>query len=574
MIGDEYIEQRAELGTALYVLAGLAHDAGCEVDVSDLVHQLNTSLREPFLFMVVGEVKAGKSSLLNALFGRDFCRVDVLPATDRVCVFKYGGSEREVQITPQVTEFYRPISFLQDFNIVDTPGTNTIAAGHEEITNRYLPLADLVLFVFAITNPWGASAWEFLDRVQNKWLKNVAFVVQQTDLRDPMEIDAVVAHLRQTAVQRLGRECPIFPVSAKNAILAKTTGIDKDRLWEASRFGALESYINHTVADGENRRGKLVSICRTARTILKQASDQLRGTHSTLDRDLEQLAALSKTMVWMEEQTLRQVDGLLRGIEQAYVLCEEKGYSFLESKLGFWQTLKLTFGKGNWQQQFHAEVDTNLRQTIQKKVEDAVRLLQAELENVWEQLDEAVVDGFSERDDARGRQLLGDFKAQREKVLTRVELKIAERMSSAAIEEQLGTLLDQTSRWVRLPVGAAAAGVAGVAAAKLYAVALADVTGVLAATATIFGSVVAVAKRRNILETYRARMEEKRKEVISEIESQLQQMVRSTYRDFEATFQPLSSFCSTRKEKFTPLVERLTQLESTFQRISAKLGVQ
>src|SRR5262249_18175870 len=147
------------------------------------LQQLQQSLREPFLFVVVGEVKAGKSSLLNALFGREFCKVDVLPATDRIYVFKYGEEEQNVAVNGQITECYWSAIFLRDFNIVDTPGTNTIVADHQTITEQFVPLADLIIFVFSATNPWAASAWEFLRLLNKKWLKRVAFVVQQTDLR-------------------------------------------------------------------------------------------------------------------------------------------------------------------------------------------------------------------------------------------------------------------------------------------------------------------------------------------------------------------------------------------------------
>ena len=97
------------------------------------------------------------------------------------------------------TERYLPIAFLQDFNIVDTPGTNTMVAEHQTITENFIPRADLMLFVFSVVNPWGASAWELLRFVNQKWLKNVVFVLQQADLRDPGEVEVIEQHLRETA---------------------------------------------------------------------------------------------------------------------------------------------------------------------------------------------------------------------------------------------------------------------------------------------------------------------------------------------------------------------------------------
>ncbi len=39
-------------------------------------------------------------------------------------------------------------------------------------------------------------------------------------------------HLRDTANQKLGFAPPIFPVSARKAFLARTTGVDKEGLWK------------------------------------------------------------------------------------------------------------------------------------------------------------------------------------------------------------------------------------------------------------------------------------------------------------------------------------------------------
>ena len=84
MVAEKYLQLRSQLGTTLGSLVALAHQIGAPEDTLRNLQNLVTKLGEPFLFVVVGEVKAGKSSLLNALFGREFCKVDVLPTTDRI----------------------------------------------------------------------------------------------------------------------------------------------------------------------------------------------------------------------------------------------------------------------------------------------------------------------------------------------------------------------------------------------------------------------------------------------------------------------------------------------------------
>src|SRR5215831_19999443 len=203
MVVEKYLELRAQLGIALKSLVMLAHEIGAPEDTLRNLENLVTNLNQPFLFVVVGEVKAGKSMLLNALFGRDFCKVDVLPATDQIYVFKYGETEKDVPVSEHLTERWRSIDFLKDFNIVDTPGTNTIVANHQEITENFVPMADLIVFVFSVTNPWAGSAWDFLRLIGHRWKKNIVFVVQQADLRDPHEVAVVAKHLDQTVLQIL-----------------------------------------------------------------------------------------------------------------------------------------------------------------------------------------------------------------------------------------------------------------------------------------------------------------------------------------------------------------------------------
>ncbi|MBA2436330.1 MAG: dynamin family protein, partial [Chthoniobacterales bacterium] len=244
MVADLYLQLRSRTEAALSALLKLAADMQREPAMLDTLQNMLKDVREPLLFVVVGEVKAGKSTLLNALFGQEFCRVDVLPATDRIYIFKYGSTEQAVDVSTHVTERYQPIAFLKDFNIVDTPGTNTMVAEHQTITENFIPRADLVLFVFSVVNPWGASAWELLRLVNQKWLKNVVFVLQQADLREPSEVKVIEQHLRETANQKLGFAPPIFAVSGRKAFLSRTSGVDKERLWQESDFAAFENHIN------------------------------------------------------------------------------------------------------------------------------------------------------------------------------------------------------------------------------------------------------------------------------------------------------------------------------------------
>src|SRR3954470_14535438 len=125
MIADRYLQLRTEVESILADVLKLGTQTRRSAATLDSLQSLIRDLREPLLFVAVGEVKSGKSSLLNALFGQEFAKVDVLPATDRVCIFRYAEKETRVDVSKHLIERHLPIPFLRDFNVVDTPGTNT-----------------------------------------------------------------------------------------------------------------------------------------------------------------------------------------------------------------------------------------------------------------------------------------------------------------------------------------------------------------------------------------------------------------------------------------------------------------
>ena len=572
MIADNYLQLRTELETALAGLLKLSSDMRRDPATLDILHGLLTDIREPLLFVVVGEVKAGKSSLLNALFGHEFAKVDVRPATDRVYIFRYGAEEKSVEVSPQLTERYLPISFLRDFNVVDTPGTNTMVAAHQTITESFIPRADLVLFVFSVVNPWSQSAWDLLDFVQKKWLKNIVFVIQQADLREASEIDLIQRHLQDTAMQKLAFTPPIFPVSARKAFLARTTGLDKERLWQESRFGPLADKINHMVTESGIHILKLQSTARTAGVILGEVSDEIRGCFDTILGDERELCRVDEFLQARKDQTLRQVAGFLRGVEQACREGERQGIRLLEKRLSFWRTWRLVWSRNQWHQEFQVEVETKLRQTIQPQVENAVQLLETDLRGLGPQLQDTIEAKFDSGGKNRMNKAMPDFARQRRDLLQSIQLTLLERIAGKGMEEELARMFRETAAWLRLPAGVAAAGGIVTVIVALSSAAVADVTGALAASAAIVGTIVAFTQRKKILDAYEREMETKRLELIHAIEEQMNHAIDLFYREISMAFAPLAAFCTAERKRYEPLLQKVENLKETFGGLAARLG--
>jgi len=270
MLAETQLELRSQLGLALFSLGRLAEEIGMQPNPVGTLNSLVNGLKDPFLFVVAGEVNAGKSMLLNALFGEEFCRTSALPSTDKIHYFRFGLVQEENELGPNLKEVLLPRRFLQDFHVVDTPGINSVAEGHEAITEQFLPRADAVVFVLPVTNPWGAKSWEFLHHIHEDLGKRVVLVLQQIDLRTEQEVQAIAEHVRVCARKWLGRDIPVLCVSARKALLARTSGVGKTELLQQSAIEELEREINDILATATGKLDRISNTLHMGNIMLSQ----------------------------------------------------------------------------------------------------------------------------------------------------------------------------------------------------------------------------------------------------------------------------------------------------------------
>ena len=181
---------------------------------------------EPFRFVVVGEVKAGKSSFINALLGENICAVHARPCTAVIEKLDYGPQRSETRLSDHLIQKTLPVDILKTISIVDTPGTNTVIENHQEITEHYLPNSDLIIFVFYAPNPYTQTAWSLLRLIQKEWRKQLLLVMQQADRATPEEIEINLAELRAQLQQEQLAAAPIFVTSAKRELAGPPAAAD------------------------------------------------------------------------------------------------------------------------------------------------------------------------------------------------------------------------------------------------------------------------------------------------------------------------------------------------------------
>ena len=191
-----------------------------------------------FNLVVCGKVKNGKSSLINALIGRELLPVCTDVATSRVFrignaaddsffvvydngdrkaidvsqLADYGSQETinakglaEADKTVAYIEVNTPLGFLpKGVAIIDTPGIGSVYPHHTAITKEYLSMADAALFV-ANPTPLEDIEVDFLKDIAEV-TPNIMFVTTKIDLNGIESVDESIARNTELINKAIGQK--------------------------------------------------------------------------------------------------------------------------------------------------------------------------------------------------------------------------------------------------------------------------------------------------------------------------------------------------------------------------------
>jgi len=574
-LGDAYFDTRARLGSAIYGLSKLVEDIELDHVQYLLLQSLLSSLKEPFLFVVVGEVNAGKSTLLNAIFGQEFCETAALPMTSEICLFKYGTYEKDIAITDTLTELYRPNTFLKDFNIVDTPGTNSIMEHHQEITERFIPMADLVIFTFSVVNPWGASAWSLLGKIHQQWYKNIIFVLQQCDLREADEIEAIIEHMKVTSKQRLGNLFPIFAVSGKKAFLSKTTALDKERLWRDSRFEFLESHVASVVDSPRIREQKLGNASRSARVILRQAQEKLDAGARILKADEELISGLGTEVSAQRTRTLERTGALRRLIDSEYMAHSMLATRRLQDHLAF-----ASQERDGSPDLIEKTILSSLSDVARREAEAAALAISEDLQELWRRLADNMQEHFNFRLRVGTESGEPEWTPQREHLRTRLlstlEREISKLKLSELLNRRLASRRSTLGAFIAAGIGAIATA-AGLIHFHVIPATLHGTAGLGAGIAVvllaIIGNLYARRSSRALVELLAEHFDAERDQLNAAVKEELTREVNGFFDDFIHLFDPLHRLCDEHRLRYQPQITELHRLADALDEVDLMIGL-
>jgi GTP-binding protein EngB required for normal cell division len=324
-----------------------------------------------FTLAVVGQFKRGKSSLMNAIIGREILPTGVLPLTSAITILRFGprerllvaredlGFEQEVPLAAlvdYVTEqgnpgnhkkvraayIEVPSPFLRrGLEFADTPGIGSAIEANMATTNAFIPHCDAVIFVTSVDAPMTEAELEFLRRLRGV-VGKVFCAVNKVDLLEQAQWQTVVDFVAGQIRTCLGSaQVPVLPVSSRWSLEAQgrddTSGIAELRealsaFLAAERIGVLlemvtERALRRLAAEREDlvlaeraasssdaaRRDELAQARAKSEHMQRQLAERMAQAKSELyaaviDTGLTELAChLHKSVVQLSDSLLSQV---------------------------------------------------------------------------------------------------------------------------------------------------------------------------------------------------------------------------------------------------------------------------
>jgi GTP-binding protein EngB required for normal cell division len=258
---------------------------------------------------VLGQFKAGKSSFLNSLFGKEVVPVHVLPATSVVTRIGFGQQEHAVvrhlsgdseeiatvRLPEFVTEKENPenrkrVSIVdvelpglepyRGIRFVDTPGLGSIFSHNTQASMDWLPRVGGALVAVSVNHPFSREDMALLSEVFLH-TPEVAILLTKADLVTESELRAVSEFTRQQVADHTGRVLPILPFSI-------LPGFEGHR-------GEVREYLLRRIVAGREERfhgimshklRTLAAECRSYLLLAKSASEAAEKAREELNRIL------------------------------------------------------------------------------------------------------------------------------------------------------------------------------------------------------------------------------------------------------------------------------------------------
>lgn len=314
------------MGPSLHVITDVALRYGLD----DIAHRAQVTAAQAASGMltvaVVGQFKAGKSSLLNALMGTPLLPVRALPATSVITVLTNGPSTAAVvtylsgtdeaittdEVDLFVTEQYNPgnrrsvarvklttptLAAFPDLEFVDTPGLGSVFDAASSLSTTWLPNIGAALVAVNATQPLSAADLDLIEQLRT-FTPDIAIVLTKADLLTAGDLREVRAFVHDQVLARTGMDVPVLAFSAVSTDPSLRSDL------EAYLGGSQERHVDAMHELTHHRTSQLAAECReylhlalAATQAGSLAVDRLMTALRAERRQLRQVPADAKVLV-------------------------------------------------------------------------------------------------------------------------------------------------------------------------------------------------------------------------------------------------------------------------------------
>ena len=533
-------------------------------ELAETVSSLRNRINEPYMFVIVGEVKAGKSSFINALLdtGKEITKVAPQPMTDTIQQIVYGEQEEVIVINPFLKKITQPIDILKEVAIVDTPGTNTIIEKHQQITEEFIPSSDLIVFVFESKNPYRQSAWDFLEYIKDDWKKKVIFVLQQKDLMDAADlrvnIDGVVNQAEKKGMSR-----PlVFAVSAK---------MEQEGNKAESGFGEIRNFISHNITGGKAPYLKLENILVTLNNIQHRIGVSLEVRKKQYELDTAFRHDVTESLDQHETRSKKHVDLLVENILNAYDQATGRAVSELNHGLSFPVMLKRSFTSifskkstlKAWLESVANQLSDDLNNGLRNKLADGVSDVAESIQQMAKIIQLKVQN--SQTILKNDQDIFSDIAERRNYIMTDLQNTFNQFLEKSDNFKDQSLFPDQSGVSANIATGSGLA-VVGIILAAVTHGAVFDITGgVLTAVGLLFASITTMVKKNKIMFNFNIEIRKGKEKLATEVDSQIKLYIAHLRKRIEDNFIRFD-------EMLVQEEKQIALIDNDFDKLSVKLG--
>jgi GTP-binding protein EngB required for normal cell division len=229
-----------ELKEILNEISSINQSIGTPEITQPVVNLINNKEKTIYV-AVLGQFKAGKSSLINSIIGQEILPCGVVPVTAIVTRLKYApqskltiqfldGKEIVIpinELSKYVSEKQNPentkkvaqaivehptMEIIQGLSLVDTPGLGSFYQHNSNTTIQWLPFTGFAIIAISAERPLSEEDITLVKNIAH-YCPEIAIVLTKIDLFTIDELKEIKSYINQSIHNALGKDITIFEYS-------------------------------------------------------------------------------------------------------------------------------------------------------------------------------------------------------------------------------------------------------------------------------------------------------------------------------------------------------------------------